>query len=553
MAATSGPDPPVPVPPVPSPIDRAVLEWISDPDSHSEVMPLPAGRAVHPARPPSVLLSVGPLLQREVELDTLLAAMVDTIARQVGADRGTVYLLDPEAGELFSKAAHLPELKQIRLKVGQGIAGTVAETGATVNLTRADADRRFFQEIDRLTGYRTRSMLATPVRDGDGHVMGVLQVLNAAGGAFTADDEEMLKRLAAEAALAIESTSLYPEVRPHGKAGHKARHPGAGPPLPVRYRYNRVIGESPAMQAVYTLLRKAAATSATVLLRGESGTGKELIARAIHYNGPRREQPFVKLDCTTIPTTLMENELFGHEKGAYTGAGSRAAGKCEQAQGGTLFIDEIGELPLTLQAKLLRFIQDREFERVGGTRTLTADVRVVAATHRDLEAMVGRGGFREDLYYRVKVVQMVLPPLRERGAEDLFRLARHFLETYARKHGKPELTLSREALDRLTQHRWPGNIRELENCVESAVVLCERPEIRAEHLALPQLSAEPVGPVAPAAAAAAGAYQPRSLEQVEREHIARTLAHVEGNRTRAAEILGIGRNTLVRKLRGYRL
>ena len=176
-----------------------------------------------------------------------------------------------------------------------------------------------------------------------------------------------------------------------------------------------------------------------MLLRGESGTGKELIARAIHYNSARRDGPFVKLDCTTIPPTLMENELFGHERGAYTGAEARARGKCEAADGGTLFIDEIGELPLPLQAKLLRFLQDREFERVGGTRTLSADVRVVTATHRDLEALVGRGEFREDLYYRVKVVQLPLPPLRERGAEDIVRLAEHFLDVYRRKHGKPLL------------------------------------------------------------------------------------------------------------------
>ena len=485
---------------------------------------------------PNVLLAVGPLLQREVDLDELLDRLVTRIAEALGADRGTLYLVDPEAGELFSKAAHLPELKQIRLKIGQGIAGTVAATGQTLNLPSAEGDRRFFREIDRQTGYRTRSVLAAPMRDRDGNVIGVVQVLNAKKGSFGTTDEEYLKRLAAEAALAVENTSLYALVRPR-------RRDAAAPSLPVRYRYNRIVGESAAMQRVYALTKKAAATDATVLLRGESGTGKELIARAIHSNSARRDGPFVKLDCTTIPPTLMENELFGHERGAYTGAESRARGKCEAADGGTLFIDEIGELPLPLQAKILRFLQDREFERVGGTRTLSADARVVTATHRDLEAMVGRGDFREDLYYRIKVVQVPLPPLYERGAEDIMRLAEHFLDVYRRKHGKPLIRFGAAARERLVQHRWPGNIRELEHCVESAVVLCEGVEIGAEQLALP-LGRR-------GAAAVPAAFVARPLGEVERDHILKTLASVDGNRSRAAELLGIGRNTLLRKLKEY--
>ncbi|MGZ3429632.1 MAG: sigma-54-dependent Fis family transcriptional regulator, partial [Polyangia bacterium] len=465
----------------------------------------------------------------------LLEQLVTKIAEALAADRGTLYLVDPEAGELFSKAAHLPELKQIRLKIGQGIAGTVAATGQTLNLPSAEGDRRFFKEIDRKTGYRTRSVLAAPLRDRDDNVIGVVQVLNAKRGSFSAADEEYLKRLAAEAALAVENTSLYALVRPRRK--------DAAPPLPVRYRYNRIVGESPAMQRVYALTRKAAATDATVLLRGESGTGKELIARAIHYNSARRDGPFVKLDCTTIPPTLMENELFGHERGAYTGAEARARGKCEAADKGTLFIDEIGELPLPLQAKILRFLQDREFERVGGTRTLSADARVVTATHRDLEAMVGRGQFREDLYYRVKVVQLPLPPLRERGAEDVIRLAEHFLDLYRRKHGKPLLRFGAAARDRLVQHDWPGNIRELEHCVESAVVLCDGAEIGSGQLALP-LGRR-------GAAGEGGAFRARPLAEVEREHILKTMASVGDNRSRAAELLGIGRNTLLRKLKDY--
>ena len=502
----------------------------------------------------SVLLAVGPLLQREVDLDELLDKIVHRVAESVEADRGTLYLVDPEAGELFSRAAHLPELKQIRLKIGQGVAGTVAKTGQAVNLPAVEGDRRFFQEIDRQTGYRTRSMMAAPLRDRAGNVIGVVQVLNARRGTFSTANEELFKRVCAEAALAIENTSLYPEVRPRAAgASLPVRYPPgqrAASPHLARYHYNRIVGESEAMQKVYELTRKAAATSATVLLRGESGTGKELIARAIHYNSARRDGPFVKVDCTTIPPTLMENELFGHERGAYTGAEARATGKCEAAADGTLFIDEIGELPIGVQAKLLRFLQDREFERVGGTRTHTVDVRVVAATHRDLEAMVGRGEFREDLYYRIKVVQIALPPLRQRGAEDILRLAQHFLDLYRRKHGKGDLSFSAAARDRLVQHHWPGNIRELEHCIESAVVLCERASVGPEHLALPSAGrgaphASPPSEPAP--------FQLRPLAEVEREHVVRTLEAVGGNRSHAAAALGIGRNTLLRKLKQFGL
>jgi Nif-specific regulatory protein len=481
---------------------------------------------------PSVLFTVAPLLSREVDLDVLLGHLLDQITEAVAGDRGTLYLIDPEAQELYSRAAHLPELKQIRLKLGQGIAGTVAATGEAVNLPRVEEDKRFFREIDRLTGYRTRSVVAAPLTDRKGRVIGVAQVLNGRRGAFSAEDLAELKRLCGEAALAIENTSLYAQVRSREKK----------PALPPRYRYNRVVGESPAMMGVYERVAKSAATSATVLVRGESGTGKELIARAIHYNGARKDGPFIKVDCTTLPATLIENELFGHERGAYTGADARAPGKCEQAEGGTLFIDEIGELPLAVQPKLLRFLQDREFERVGGTRTKTADVRVVAATHRDLEAMVGRGEFREDLYYRLKVVQIVLPRLCDRGDDDILRLAEHFLDVYGRKHGKtPVFTAAARA--RLVRHRWPGNIRELENCVESAVVLCEGAEVTAEHLSLPQGTPSAARP---------SSFRPRPLVDVEREHILATLEAAGGNRSRAAALLGIGRNTLQRKLRMYR-
>jgi Nif-specific regulatory protein len=488
-----------------------------------------------------VLLSVGSLVGREVDLDAFLQTLVDRIAVTMQADRGTLWLLDPARGELFSRAAHLPEVSQIRVKVGQGVAGHVAQVGEPVNVPEPRGERLFFADIDRMTGYRTTSLLAVPLRDTEGAIYGVLQVLNKRGAErFTPEDIERLTVIAGQVGTALQSTSLYQELK-------RAKDQ---PQAPVGYFFNRIIGESPQLKSIYRLVQKAAPTDATVLLRGESGCGKELFARAIHVNGPRRDKAFVKVDCAALPATLIENELFGHEKGAYTGADHRVPGKFEAADGGTVFIDEIGELPQHVQGKLLRVLQDREFERVGGTQTVKVDVRIVAATNRDLVKMVAEGKFREDLYYRIKVVEMVLPPLRERGGEDIERLARHFVATAAKRHRLETPKLSAAALERLRTYRWPGNVRELENCVESAVVLCEG-EILEEHLPLPSgdRGVTPVGSTEPVVSANPSGLLP--LAEVERRHILRVLESVKGNRTAAAKVLEIGRNTLARKLKEY--
>ncbi len=491
--------------------------------------------------PASVLLSVGGLVGQEVNLDAFLHQVVDRVAASMQADRGTLYLVDHARGELFSRAAHLPEIKQIRLKLGQGVAGTVAHSGARVNIPSARDESRFNPDIDKITGYRTTSLLAVPLHDAAGDVFGVLQVLNRLGGGrFDSDDEKKLAEIAAQVSQALQATSLYTELK-------RAR---ARPEQPVGYFFNKVIGESAPMKAIYKVVQKAAQTDATVLLRGESGTGKELFARAVHVNSRRRDKPFVKVDCAALPGSLIENELFGHERGAFTGAEQRQMGKFEVAEGGTVFIDELGELPLPVQGKLLRVLQDREFERVGGTQTVRVDVRIVAATHRDLAQMVRDGKFREDLYYRIKVVELMLPPLRDRGAEDLERIARHFIATSTRKHHvAQEPRLSTPALDRLKAYQWPGNVRELENCIESAVVLCDG-DILPEHLPLPETGRLPAPPVT---IATNGAETVVPLAEVERRHILSVLERADGNRTLAAKWLGIGRNTLGRKLKEYGL
>jgi Nif-specific regulatory protein len=489
-----------------------------------------------------VLLAVGGVLQREIAIDELLRLVVDEIRVAAGADRGTIYLLDGGTGELISKAAHLPELPEIRLRLGQGVAGYVAQTGEVVNVPASHREARFYDGVDAQTGYRTETLLAVPMRDRTGRILGVLQLLNKSGGPFDARDEALVLGLASQAGLAIETTTLYADL---------ARAPARElAPLPIEGQFNRIVGESEELREACRRTVKAAASHATVLLRGESGTGKELFARAIHVNSPRREGPFVKVDCAALPETLVDNELFGHERGAFTGALSRAEGKFDLAQQGSVFLDEIGELPLSVQGKLLRVLQDREFLRVGGNEPVKVDARVVAATNRDLEAMVREGRFRSDLYFRIKVIEITLPPLRVRGAKDIRRLAQHFATTAAKRHGRAVPSISDAALERLGRYGWPGNVRELENCMESAVVVTEGNVIGPDDLPLPErpLFADHS---ASASSSASSGEEVVELAELERRHILSVLQRADGNQTEAARLLGIGRNTLARKLKKY--
>jgi DNA-binding NtrC family response regulator len=324
--------------------------------------------------------------------------------------------------------------------------------------------------------------------------------------------------------------------------------------LDRKYGFETILGNSPAMQEVFDVIRQAAPTRATVLIQGESGTGKELVARALHQNSPRRDAPFVPVHCAALAPTLLESELFGHEKGAFTGATERRAGRFEKADGGTLFLDEVGEIDPALQVKILRVLQERQFERVGGTDTLSVDVRLVAATNRDLQSMVAAGTFREDLYYRLNVINVTLPPLRERGEGDIALLARHYLDELSREHGRPPSTLTPAAMDVLAAYPWPGNVRQLRNVIERLVVLGHGGPIDADSLprALRDGAAAP-SPAATADIPPPSAPPPDDLRAAERRHIESALLRCHGNRTRAAEALGISRRTLHRKLNEYGL
>ena len=490
-----------------------------------------------------LLADLGAMIAGEVELDDMLATFAARVARALGADRATLWLIDGATGEIRSRVATLPELPELRVPSDYGIVGHVATTGELVNVKDAEKDPRWGGgELAQQIGYPTTSILTAPIVR-RGQMRGVLQVLNKRDGSFTSRDEDFARVLAEQIGRALDYTTLRGDDAVRG--------------LSVRGRFNHVIGRSPAMAAVYEMIVRAAQTDATVLLHGETGTGKGLLARAIHVNSERRAAPFVHVDCTTLPAALVESELFGHERGAYTGADARVIGKVELANGGTLFLDEIGELPLPLQGKLLRFVQERQFERVGGRETLTADVRLVAATNRDLAAMSAAGQFRSDLYFRLRVVEVEIPPLRARG-EDIADLADHFVQQFSRRYRKGPLRLSDAARPALEEYTWPGNVRELENTIERAIVLAAGPTIGIKDLGLDRMRAtdSQIGMSAMSSSTAIplppdGVHLPSglSLEEAERRYAKAVLEREGGNQSAAARALGISRNKLARLLK----
>jgi transcriptional regulator with GAF, ATPase, and Fis domain len=386
---------------------------------------------------------------------------------------------------------------------------------------------------------RRPTTLSAPIRS-HGHAVGVMHLESAPDRAATADDLEYLMAVCDALALALDNVSareaLSTKLATVADENERLRR-RLGEDVPM-------VGTSPALAGIVDQIQRVAGTKATVLVRGESGVGKELVARAIHESSDRRSGPFVCLNCAALSETLLESELFGHEKGAFTGATERKIGKFEAAHRGTLMLDEIGEMTPAIQAKFLRVLEGHPFERVGGSTRVQVDVRVVAATNRNLEDAVMAGGFRRDLYFRLKVVEIVVPPLRKRP-EDVEAIAGHFLERFAAETGRKLRGLTPAALEALKAYHWPGNVRELRNCIERAVVLATGEWIDVDDLTLSQLvSAGDSG----RAAAAGGPFVPTTIEEMERRHVLATLEAVGGNKTKAAAILGIERSTLDRKL-----
>jgi Nif-specific regulatory protein len=472
--------------------------------------------------------------------------------------------LDPETGDLAIEVAQgltEAEKRRGRYKVGEGVMGRVLETGDPMIIPNIGTEPLFLNRT-RSRGDIRRSQISficVPVKLGS-ETVGVL----SADRLFeeTVDFQEDLRLLTIVAGIVAQAVRIRERIR-REKATLAGENWELRRALQGSYRLENMVGTSAAMLAVYEQVHLVAKSRATVLLTGESGTGKELVAKAIHVNSERGGKPFIRLSCASLPETLLESELFGHEKGAFTGAVARKEGRFELADGGTIFLDEVGEIPLGLQVKLLRVLQEREFERLGGKTTLKVDVRVVAATNRDLAREVREGKFREDLYYRLNVAPIHLPPLRERR-EDVPLLAHYFLARFAKENGKEIQGFSPEAMAFLSRHGWPGNVRELENAVERMVVMARGDLIQVADLP-PELpgAASPQGEEAGSLEAAVrqtaralfasappeGVFR-AVLDRVEAVLLGEALERAGQVQLQAAHLLGINRNTLHAKLKG---
>ena len=432
----------------------------------------------------------------------------------------------------------------IALPVDEDPAGLVWQTQRPLITSRVADLRRWPRLLERVQPYGAQSFCWLPLTTARRR-LGALVFTSKQPGAYDSADVGFLQLVANQAAVAVENALAFQEIAAlkDRLAEEKAY---LEEEVRTEHHFGEIVGESPALRRVLKHVETVAPTDSTVLIRGETGTGKELVARALHELSPRRDRTFVKLNCAAIPTGLLESELFGHEKGAFTGAVSQKMGRFELAHRGTLFLDEVGDIPLELQPKLLRVLQEQEFERLGSTRTVKVDVRLAAATHRDLAKMVADGRFREDLYYRLNVFPVVLPPLRERP-DDIPRLVRHFTQGFARRMGRRIETIPSAVMEALVRYPWPGNVRELQNVIERAVILSPGPSLQVSLSDL-QPSSSPL----PSGGEGSGVRGPATLADAEREHILGVLREagwVLGGPNGAAARLGMKRSTLHWKLK----
>ncbi len=456
------------------------------------------------------------------ELDEVLGPVLRWLDEQAGLKRATLALLDEEKGQIRIVAGHgfTPnEVRRAHLGVGQGITGRVIALGRPVAVPRISLSPEFVDWKGILSQGVDPAFVAAPLL-GEAGSVGALGAYRLNG-----TPEDLARDLQV---VAIVAALLAPLSRAHLQGGALYRPELEGG---RQLQPDNLIGRSKAMRLVYELLGQVADSTTTVLLRGESGTGKELAAQALHVHSPRSRGPFIKVNCAALPEGIVESELFGHERGSFTGAVQRRKGRFERARGGTLFLDEIGELSPTLQVKLLRVLQEGEFERLGGHEVLKSDARIITATSRDLETMQARGTFRSDLYYRLNVFPIWLPPLRERRA-DILLLADHFIDACNRAHGRRVRRVSTPAIDMLMAYHWPGNVRELENCVERAVLVARDDVIHGHHLPPTLQTAEASGTERHETLQA-------SVDALERELILDALKSARGNMAKAARKLAV--------------
>lgn len=412
------------------------------------------------------------------ESKALLTHILESASRLTYGESSSLLLVDHETDRLYfeiSLGPKGPDVQKFSLKMGEGIAGWVAKHNTGLIVNDVDKDDRFLKKIDTKTGYATTSILAVPMRIKD-RCVGVIEIINRRDQKhFTNDDLIWLERFAVQAALAIQNATSYQQLRNEVIALQDRIKTDKG--------YHEFIYGSRVMEEKLELVRKIAATDSSVLILGESGVGKELFAEQIHLNSRRADGPFIRVNCAALPEHLLESELFGHVKGAFTDATSDRRGRFELANGGTIFLDEIGDMPFNLQSKLLRVLQHMVFEKVGASEPTSVDVRVLAATNKDIEQAIEDGKFRKDLYYRLNVLPCYIPPLRER-IDDISVLADFFLKKFNRELKRKIKTISSEALESLVSYSWPGNVRELENVIERSVVICDDDIIKTQHLLL---------------------------------------------------------------------
>jgi Nif-specific regulatory protein len=500
------------------------------------------------------LYEIGQALSSVHDLDHLLQIAVERVVTLLDIEGASIILLDEERDELyFAKVAndrhggHEQRLREHRFPAKQGFAGWVIQEGQSLIVPDVDRDPRHYRGVDAQTGMKTRSLICAPLRTKD-RTLGVLEGINKIHGVFTIEDVRLLEAFANQLALALENARLIQDLRAaQERLSEENRY--LREVMGQEVQFDTLVGESPTMQEVYRLVQRVLNTTSNVLLTGESGTGKDLIARVLHYQGPRAKGPFIAVNCAAIPETLLEAELFGYERGAFTGATQRKPGRFELAAGGTLFLNEIGDMSPVLQAKLLQVLQDKQFERLGGTETITTDARIVAATNQDLERLIAEGRFRSDLFYRLNVYPIALPPLRERQ-EDLGPLTMFFLKNFSQKLRKEVVGISKDALGLLERYSWPGNVRELENVLERAVILSQGTIVTAQdlpslrdHLRAPTLSSDvfrlPSGGLV--------------LADVEKTLIRQALDQSHQNKSHAAKLLGLSRTQLRTRMRHFGL
>ena len=502
-----------------------------------------AGEAVAAESPEIALLrEVTTAVARGRDVGKLLEDVIEILEKRLGMVRGTVTLLEGDELRIEASARSLNAEERAlgRYRIGEGVTGLVAKTGRPVVVPDVRKDPRFLNRTQSRRPAEAVSFVCVPLVH-LGQVVGTLSADRAIrpGGRPLDRDVALLEIVANAAAEAAASLRASRAEREALEADNRRLRALLGD------NPGNLVGNCPEMTAVYEQIRLVAPSDATVLVRGPSGTGKELVARAIQSLSPRKDKPFVVLNCAALPESLVESELFGHERGAFTDARERRIGRAEAADGGTLFLDEIGDLPPPVQVKLLRFLQERTVSRVGSSQERRSDVRFLAATSRDLEDMMARGLFREDLYYRINIFPIALPPLAERG-DDVVLLARHFLERLSAKYGKKIDRISPQAVERLMAHPWPGNVRELENCMERAVLTAQDGCIREFNLPAALGAGAAVVEQPPVASTLTLAEQ---LDAYERRILETALALHNGNRSAAGRELGVSPRMMTYRLK----